>query len=371
MQRLALQLEQSRARLQYIMLDDPVALPLLAEHFLSNLDKNIEPSDLIKYKVNSECPGQSGGSSQHELEIIATAMRAALTASNQTPAELQHLHFMPAFLLQVAEKAIAACGHDIPNRQELMQLRHSLSATRHQMVIKNRKLVAFIARKQATGNVAFSDVMQEGMIGLLKAIDRFDHRRDVRFSTYAGYWIKQTVCRLVIRQDKIVRLPFGLAEKAPTVLEVMRSYYLNEDRWPTVGEITERCELSEEDIKTIVRYYQAAAPQSAPDESDDGEYDLLANLEQQTFRQPLEELTKQSLNRFLLEAIDSLPQREADILTLRFGLKQHQETTLQNVAEQMQVTRERIRQLQNKALERLRLNFGFELKPYLKTTDNS
>lgn len=370
---LASRLEQSRARVQQMLLENPSGRSLLAERFLFNLSKDIDISELVNCKFYDEIAEQNSTSVQPNpkqiAENIAMTMTAVLRYPGNSFPELQKLHFLPAFLLQVTEKTIATTRNDKAYRQRLLQQCHKLEDLRQSIVMRNRKLVAFIARRMKTGNVDVHDVMQEGMVGLLKAVDRFDHRRDIRFSTYASYWIKQTISRLVVRQDKIVRLPFGLAEKASQVVDIMRTYYLENHRWPGVEYIKSHCELSVNEIKTIVRFYQTGQPASSDENNDEPDQDIMANLEQQSFRQPLDELTQDQLNRFIIEAIDTLPQREADILALRFGLKHHQETTLQGIAEQMHVTRERIRQIQNIALQKLRDNFGFELQPFLQTHD--
>lgn len=373
MQRLAKQIEQARERLQHILLENPKGLHVVAEHFSVCVERNIDISELVNCSLCHEKVLQLVQSVQPNPRqiagILTELMDRVASKSSHVATELSQFHFLPVFLLQAAEKTISASQENKGYRQELQQLRHSLQATRQQMVMQNRKLVAFIVRKQNTGNLNFHDVMQEGMIGLLKAVDRFDHRRDIRFSTYASYWIKQTVSRLVVRQDKIVRLPFGLAEKASGVFEIMRSHYLNENRWPSIEEIKSQCDLSEDEIKTVVSFYQNALTSTSSETGEDDHHDAMANLEQQLFQQPLEVLAEQNLSQFLLEAIESLSQREADILTMRFGLKNQHEMTLQGVAEQMQVTRERIRQIQNIALEKLRQNFGCELKLYLPANE--
>jgi RNA polymerase primary sigma factor len=134
-------------------------------------------------------------------------------------------------------------------------------------------------------------------------------------------------------------------------------------------ELQARCELSLEEIKTISSYYQAT---HSLDESLSGEKDdqtLMSSLIQHQFPQPLDELVDQNLSLYLGKIVASLPEKEAAILTMRFGLKNHTEMTLQAVAEQLHVTRERVRQIQNNALKKLKQNFGYDLMPFLEPND--
>ncbi|WP_305906882.1 sigma-70 family RNA polymerase sigma factor [Methylomarinum sp. Ch1-1] len=371
MQTLALYLEQLRSRLQQALLANPTGMVIVAERFLSALKQNTDLSELVNSKSSKDQAVQDNTSVQPNLKQFEQQLTTLLTQAIDKPAcvapAVLHAHFLPAFLLQVSAAVIEIDQEDTSYRLKLARLRDELQSTRQQMVLKNRKLVAFIVRKYKSGNISFHDLSQEGMVGLLKAVDRFDYRREIRFSTYASYWIRQTVSRLVVRQEKIVRLPFGLAEKAPTIFEIMRNSYIEENRWPTIIELKAKCDLSEEEIKTIISFYQASLTVSSVQNDEEDSQDVINSLQQHQFPEPLDKLEGQSLNQYLSLAIDSLPKREADILRLRFGLKNHHEMTLQAVAEQMQLTRERIRQIQNNALETLKQNFGFELKMYLTT----
>jgi len=226
-----------------------------------------------------------------------------------------------------------------------------------------------VAHKYKTSNLSFDDLMQEGLVGLIKAVDRFDPDRGICFSTYAIYWIRQAISRLIVKQEKIVRLPVALAEKAATVFEAMRNCYLRYERWPSIAELKAACDLSEQEIKTISGYYQATHSLDAAIGDDDDNLELMAKMQQHQFSLPLDELIDQDLAQYVDKAVASLPEKQAAILTMRFGLRDHTEMTLQAVADQLHVTRERVRQIQNEALKKLKQQFGFDLMLFLEPKD--
>lgn len=201
-------------------------------------------------------------------------------------------------------------------------------------------------------------------------MDRFDPSRGIRFSTYAIFWIKQAISRLIVKQEKVVRLPIALAEKASVVFEAMRSCYLEHGRWPSLGELQTRCELSLEEIKTISGYYQSTHSLDTSLSDDNDDHTLMASLKQHQFALPLNELIDKNLSLYLSKVVASLPEKEASILNMRFGLRNHTEMTLQAVADQLHVTRERVRQIQNQALKKIKQQFGYDLMPFLEPNDS-
>jgi RNA polymerase primary sigma factor len=363
-------MEQHRSELQSAIFNNEPAYNLLADLFFQHQTNDIDISEIINTKYQDDNVVQDDSFVQQTPKQM-TQQLSHIFDRNAFGADtiLQAQHFLPGFLIQVSEMIWMSSQLDKQFRQLIKNLSTKLQNQRQQLVMDNSKLVGFIARKYAPTSLPFSDVLQEGTLGLIKAVDRYDPRRDIRFSTYASYWIRQTISRLVVRQEKIVRLPFGLAERASTVFDIMRTCYITENRWPTVNEIKNQCDLTEKEINTIISFYQATQTTSTVENSDNETVDIMEKLEQHQFKQPLDTLTESNLNDYLNQAVDSLSEKEASILTLRFGLKNHQEMTLQAVAEQMHVTRERIRQIQNEALRKLKQNFGFELSLYLEPND--
>ena len=239
-------------------------------------------------------------------------------------------------------------------------------ASRQAMINGNLRLVTFIAKQYNNQSMPFTDLIQDGTVGLIKAVDRYDVNRGVRFSTYAIYWIKQTISRAMVRQEKMVRLPFNMAAKASAVFETMNNYLIQNNKWPSIHELAKLCKLPEDEVKAIVHNYQPIISLDSNVNDDDDMPEMIATLEQDHFPQPLSGVVSSSLKMCLRQAVDSLTQREADIINCRFGLNNDHEMTLQDIAEKMSLTRERVRQIQNNALLKLKNSFSSELVDFLE-----
>ena len=398
---LAHRVEQSRRQLLETLLKNNQVASFIAGQLLADLQKGTDYSDILLIKNNeaykeslhrfiAEFAKQtqhynvvdekssvavkfnvvqdynlvqvSGLDLNDAFEVTATAMQIMLG-----------LHFLPVYLIEASEAVenrLQSVGKlDQIYRTKLRCARKALKDTRQEMISSNTGLVAFVAHKYKTSTLVFDDLMQEGMVGLIKAVDRFDPDRGNCFSTYAIYWIRQAISRLIVKQDKVVPLPVALAEKSAPVFEVMRSTFLKSERWPTFAELKASCDLSEQDIKTISSYYQSTyMPDTSANEDEDG-MSVMERMQQNQFSQPLDDLIDTDLASYMDKAVASLPEKQAIILSMRFGLKNHTEMTLQAVADQLQVTRERVRQIQNEALQKLRQQFGFDLMLFLEPKD--
>lgn len=346
-QSLALNMEQARQQLQALLLENFQAVKLLTAY----MDSVTDDSTDLPEAFTTECIVQNNDFVQPSVDH-------------------QRSEFLPSVLLSVADRIGQQFELEPLYRVRLIDSRNQLNRIRQQMISANTGLVALIAYKHKTTSLSFDDLIQEGIVGLIKAVDRFDPHRNIRFSTYAVFWIKQAISRLIVKQEKVVRLPIALAEKASLVFDVMRSCYLESGRWPSLAELETQCGLPIEDIKIISSYYQAthSLDASLSEESDD--LTLISTLKQQQFSLPLNELIATNLSLYLSKVVASLPEKEAAILNMRFGLKNQTEMTLQAVADQLHVTRERVRQIQNQALKKLKQQFGYELLPFLEPNDS-
>jgi RNA polymerase primary sigma factor len=372
MQSLAIQMEQARVKLLELLINHPAALKLLNEQLLQSNSESIE------YSTTGNDETRFANIVQENLLVQPISQNLALeTAKANTAGPVQaparKLHIYPALLLRVAEQiakqAISSAEMDTNFKSKLLEQRRHLQHIRQKMIASNSGLVAFVAYKHKTSSLSFEDLMQEGTIGLIKAVDRFDPNRGIRFSTYAVFWIKQAISRLILKQEKVVRLPIALAEKASAVFDAMRLCYLENNRWPSVMELEAQCKLAPDEIKIISSYYQATHSLDAAISEENDDQTLMATLKQHQFALPLNELIDQNLSLYLDNVVSGLPEKEATILTMRFGLKNHTEMTLQAIADQLNVTRERVRQIQNQALQKLKQQFGHDLAPFLEAND--
>ncbi|MDD2759078.1 MAG: sigma-70 family RNA polymerase sigma factor [Methylomonas sp.] len=398
---LAANVEQARSRLFQALLADKRAAKLLLSQLLAELTRGRECSEMllikngdefrhVMYRLVGEChlhravlqplsSVRQGPLADNPIQrdifvqLLGTVNLDAIELSSEASQIMRELHFLPAYLIETSERVQNQLGLsgelDVRYKAELQHARLELKRLRQEMIAGNTGLVAFVAHKYRTVFLSFDDLMQEGVVGLIKAVDRFDSGRGICFSTYAIFWIKQAISRLVVKQDKVVPLPVALAEKSSPVFDAMRKTYMQHERWPTLAELKVCCDLSESEIKTISSYYQATfVYESGIAEEDDGMLQM-ERMQQWLFPQPLAELLEIDLASFMDKVVATLPEKQAHILAMRFGLKNHTEMTLQAVADHLQVTRERVRQIQNEALSKLKQQFGFDLMLFLEPTD--
>lgn len=375
---LAQEMEQVRLSLLELLMENSLASALLHEQIAGNIGEGIDYSIMHNARHPTNDIVQNQNFVQDILHAAASTLEEQTIATDNgenasSDSECSRIHFFPAVLIRIAGQILDAADPplfiDQSYKRKVREYSRRLQALRQQMIVNNTGLVAFVAYKHKTTNLSFDDLMQEGIVGLIRAVDRFDPNREIRFSTYAVFWIKQAISRLILKQEKVVRLPVALAEKASAVFEVMRSCYLEHNRWPSQTELLSQCGLSPEEIKTISSYFLATHSLDAAISEENDDHTLMATLQQQQFALPLNELIDNNLSLYLSNVVASLPEKEATILNMRFGLKNHTEMTLQAIADQLNVTRERVRQIQNQALNKLKQQFGYELLPFLEPND--
>ncbi len=377
-QRLALEMEQHRQKLLAILMEHPLAFKLLTELVSSSSGEGVDFSVQCNDKNLYKQAIQDNRFVQAEASpLYFVGEQATPESTDSAPAfrrgEFSGIHFFPALLIRISEQIQKTTGNvifvDSGYKIRLLECRRRLQDIRQKIISSNTGLVAFVAYKHKTNSLSFDDLMQEGIVGLIRAVDRFDPNRGICFSTYAVFWIKQAISRLIMKQEKVVRLPVALAEKASVVFEVMRCCYLENNRWPTVAELQAQCCLTTDEVKTVSSYYQATHSLDAAVSEENDDFTLMDSMQQQQFALPLNELIDRNLNLYIDNVVASLPEKEAAILNMRFGLRNHTEMTLQAIADQLHVTRERVRQIQNQALNKLKQQFGYDLLPFLEAND--
>ncbi len=228
--------------------------------------------------------------------------------------------------------------------------------TRTRFVTANLRLVLAVARKYDLGAMPFADLVQEGNLGLIKAVDRFDHRRGLRFSTYATWWIRHNVGRAIAEKSRTIRLPVHITDSKARIARVQRSLAASLGRKPTTDEVADATCLSPtkvDDVASKLPVYQLSLDAPVGDEQGRARIDVFRDPEDDR-PSPFDDLATKHTRAMVRGLLDKLKPVEADILRQRFGLADDRERTLQEIADQYQLSRERIRQIQERAFHKLR-----------------
>ena len=268
----------------------------------------------------------------------------------------------------LAEKGIAAAelmhssafdehlGDELPkkaNREELETIVAAGTAARDRLTISNLRLVVSIAKRYMNRGLSFLDLIQEGNMGLMKAVEKFDYTRGYKFSTYATWWIRQAITRAIADQSRTIRVPVHMIETVRELNRVKREYIQTHGSAPTLEDLSKLTGMSIDKIKKVesVSQYTASLERPFGEEDEDTLGDF---IEDPSSPSPTKETFRMFLKEQLSRALDQLDPREREILKLRYGLEDGHPRTLKDVSLKFNITRERVRQIEIKAIEKLK-----------------
>ena len=243
----------------------------------------------------------------------------------------------------------------LSQEEEIEYARSETKEAKEKLIQANLRLVVSLAKHYQGCGLSFQDLIQEGNIGLLKAIDKYDYKKGFRFSTYAAWWIKQCLSRAVADHGRTIRIPAHIVEDVNKARISIRELTLKLNKEPSIEEISQELKISEKEVKELLSYMTDIISLDSPvGDEDDDEVTVGSFVEDHSFINPEKAYERQDEFNIINEVISTLSNREADIIRKRFGLVGDKALTLEEIGQEYGLTKERIRQIEAKALRKLR-----------------
>ncbi len=256
-------------------------------------------------------------------------------------------------LIDLQSKAVIPLEHLKAINKKMNEGERSSLAAKEEMIEANLRLVISIAKKYTNRGMQFLDLIQEGNVGLMKAVDKFEYRRGFKFSTYATWWIRQAITRAIADQARTIRVPVHMIESINKMNRVSRAHLQQFGFEPDVATMAQKLELPETKVRQIMKIAKEPVSLELP-VGDEGDTTLGDLVEDTHSIAPMDKAMQSDLRAVVSELLDGLSAREAKILRMRFGIDMSTDHTLEEVGKQFDVTRERIRQIEAKAMRKLK-----------------
>jgi RNA polymerase primary sigma factor len=371
----------------YLLSDDIMAAFPQAEEHLDHLDdfysalvaEGIEVLDQAPAPAPAKAPAKARHQQPTAAERAETAEALAVGVGDSVRLYLQEIGETDLLTMQeevwlakrmdrgrIAEASLLDPTLDREGREGFAADKHDGELARAHLIQANLRLVVSVAKKYVGRGLSFLDLIQEGNIGLMKATDKFDYTRGFKFSTYATWWIRQAITRAISDQSRTIRLPVHVGETINRVKKTGHRLQQILEREPSQEEIARAMDISDEKVRQVLDVARHPISLEAP-VGQEGDAFLGDFIEDETLPQPLELASQELLKSQIGDALDKLTERERKIIILRFGLDDGRFRTLEEVGREFGITRERIRQIEAKALRKLRHpSYSRKLRGYLE-----
>ena len=328
-------------------------------------EQEMEPEQLDKILETLDAYGISVVNDEADIPMTEeaaadSAAQAAMASEKEITVEEQLDLSVPEgiaiddpvrmYLKEIGKVPLLTADQEIELAQ---RLEDGDEAAKQQLAEANLRLVVSIAKRYVGRGMLFLDLIQEGNLGLIKAVEKFDYRKGFKFSTYATWWIRQAITRAIADQARTIRIPVHMVETINTLIRVSRQLLQEYGREPTPEEIAKEMNISENKVREIIKIAQEPVSLETPigEEEDSHLGDFIPDEDAPA---PAEAASFALMKEQLMEVLDTLTPREEKVLRLRFGLDDGRQRTLEEVGKEFNVTRERIRQIEAKALRKLR-----------------